>query len=1567
MAQLFNVRNNDQLSGRQLVMGSTIFDSYKSQYLTNTPASDGNKRTFTFSAWVKRSRMSTTNGTVYPTIFTGYKDNNEMDYFQFNENDQLIFTNYNSSTYDVSSDQKFQDNTGWYHVVLAVDSTQGTASNRVKMYVNGEQITTFSVSTYPSQNYDFFINDAPYEQMVGYNGYQYFDGLMSQVYLVDGQQLDPTSFGFTDPLTNTWSVKKYTGTFGTCGFYLPLDGTAPAHMDLSPNNQKFFIVGGCGGSAPMDKATGAFPVAAVNTAGAIMNGTRVFADKTNQTIIISGSSGGGNYVFDGYSGNNPPLSFIRGATYTFDYSAATGHPFRISSTDPDSSTTAYTHGTNVSGNVFKITVPHDAPDTLYYYCTNHSNMNNSISITTDIKKADPYAWKVKLASPLVGINTDSSVSIACSMTAANNATVNGSVTASNLQSVFYKKSALIGGDDDYIDYSEGTANNFNFGTEDFTIEIWAWPISLTTGGFYKRVWEIGAGQYDSLCLTAESNDNYWKVRHNDSIILTSNVTVTLNKWTHIAVVRKSGTMVLFIDGRANTSTGTSYSMNFGSDTFRIGANHNDSTNSSWNGYLQDFRFYRGVAKYYETSYLPASHNNPQIINSSPSGYAPSSKMKRPITGSGSFLAAGTNSYISIPDSDDWNLGSGDFTVECFIYADGLSTNNYEAIIGQWPQNGGNAANSWVLETVGQDLEFYYCHSGTTFVGPIQGGSIAQHEWHHIAAVRSSNTMYIFIDGKMHGTGTSVTHTFNDASSALTIGGYVNSAGYWPGFISNVRVVKGTALYTSNFIPPVSPLKNVTNTKLLCLQDPLISSAAAVTPGTLTVTQVGSSGFNPFEDDIDAALGVPANYATLNTLTYGTSVAISGAGYYKTSQSSSGHERCRSNYTIRCGVNNGKYFFEAKLVAEGGTYSHIGVCNNSDASDGDWVAANSYGASYASGNGNTYHSGGNASSFGDSYTSGDIIGCILDCDNRTLEFFKNGRSQGEAFSSSVIREDVDYCFAVSNAGGSGQWDVNFGQKPFTFPPTERRAGYNDFKTLSSNNLVTGTINRTIVPGTTLPDPREFFNILLHTGNGNASNGVTIDTLTQPDLIWHKNRSTAYHHRLFDSVRGFDKSVYSNKSEAEDNYQDYGYPYEVTPSKINFRQGDDSNNLINVNGSLYVNWCWTIRGHKPHKKTYRVVVVTDSGNKYRWRNSTNDATFAQSALTLTFQAGNIDGVSALYTINMDDSTMDGHPLKFSTTSNGTHGGGSSYNTGVTYLLDGVSVSESTYENTTNFNAATTRSIQIQTSSAITLYYYCHVHSGMGGQINVLATKGDSNLDGTIQTVCNDSPGSPISIVSYTGTGSNGTIGTGLDGISRMAFYKNRSGAYSWAVYYNILTTGGGYGAGVRVLSLNSSDASSYTTNHWNSTTTTNTTASIGTNDQVNKSGNNYISYHFKNIEGLCKIGSFTGNGQSRGPVVICNFKPKWVMIKAPETSSTSWIILDTARNDTNPMFDRLEANSFADEDDVDSSTSAQINVLANGFQSVGGDGTFINSNNAVYFFLAFADVPGGTQFGSQSNAH
>ena len=175
-------------------------------------------------------------------------------------------------------------------------------------------------------------------------------------------------------------------------------------------------------------------------------------------------------------------------------------------------------------------------------------------------------------------------------------------------------------------------------------------------------------------------------------------------------------------------------------------------------------------------------------------------------------------YLSIGDSDDFNLGSGDFTIEAWIYANALSTNNYEAIIGQWPASGASANNSWVLEVVGGDLEFYYCHSGATLVGPIQGGSIPTNKWIHVMATRSGNTMYMFINGTAHNnSGQSVTHTFNDSTYDVTIGGYVATAAMWNGNISNVRVIKGTALHTSNFTVPTNELVKTSDTVLLACQ------------------------------------------------------------------------------------------------------------------------------------------------------------------------------------------------------------------------------------------------------------------------------------------------------------------------------------------------------------------------------------------------------------------------------------------------------------------------------------------------------------------------------------------------------------------------------------------------------------------------------------------------------------------------------------------------------------------------------------------------------------------------------
>jgi hypothetical protein len=189
-------------------------------------------------------------------------------------------------------------------------------------------------------------------------------------------------------------------------FYLPMDGNSPIGQDKSGNGNDWTPVN-FGGSVALDnpQVSGARPI--LNTTqGGTQAGVGVFGSKENKYYTVT-TANGSVYQFDITSGDNPSLSFIRGATYKFDYSSFTGHPVLFSSTNPDSSTTAYTDGTSIASNVISFTVPHDAPDTLYYYCQNHpTSMNGSISITTDETKADPYAWKNILALPLVGSAND---------------------------------------------------------------------------------------------------------------------------------------------------------------------------------------------------------------------------------------------------------------------------------------------------------------------------------------------------------------------------------------------------------------------------------------------------------------------------------------------------------------------------------------------------------------------------------------------------------------------------------------------------------------------------------------------------------------------------------------------------------------------------------------------------------------------------------------------------------------------------------------------------------------------------------------------------------------------------------------------------------------------------------------------------------------------------------------------------------------------------------------------------------------------------------------------------------
>jgi len=204
------------VSGSFQVSNSLRFRQSASAYLNRTPSVAGNQKTWTWSGWVKLGVLSTCN-----LFVAGTTSSNRSELTTYN-NTLSFDTNDGSWSIDVSSTAVFRDPSAWYHFVIAVDTTQATASNRVKLYVNGVQITSFTTSTYPSQNYNTVVNStAPHS--IGRNqttGVAYFDGYMAEINFIDGQALTPSSFGSINATTGVWQPARYTGSYGTNGFYL---------------------------------------------------------------------------------------------------------------------------------------------------------------------------------------------------------------------------------------------------------------------------------------------------------------------------------------------------------------------------------------------------------------------------------------------------------------------------------------------------------------------------------------------------------------------------------------------------------------------------------------------------------------------------------------------------------------------------------------------------------------------------------------------------------------------------------------------------------------------------------------------------------------------------------------------------------------------------------------------------------------------------------------------------------------------------------------------------------------------------------------------------------------------------------------------------------------------------------------------------------------------------------------------------------------------------------------------------------------------------------------------------
>lgn len=208
------------------VSNSLRFRSSASAYLNRTPSVSGNQQKWTWSAWVKQ-------GNDLNSIFsTNSAGNTTYNYFGFSSNSFRLYQ-WNGSGYDFHfiTTAVYRDPSAWYHFVISVDTTQATAANRVRLYVNGVEVTSFSTNTTPSQNLNTYVNSTSYSHLLGRNpagSATYFDGYLAEVNFIDGQQLTPNSFG-TFNSYGVWQPITYGGSYGTNGFYLPFTSNASSY------------------------------------------------------------------------------------------------------------------------------------------------------------------------------------------------------------------------------------------------------------------------------------------------------------------------------------------------------------------------------------------------------------------------------------------------------------------------------------------------------------------------------------------------------------------------------------------------------------------------------------------------------------------------------------------------------------------------------------------------------------------------------------------------------------------------------------------------------------------------------------------------------------------------------------------------------------------------------------------------------------------------------------------------------------------------------------------------------------------------------------------------------------------------------------------------------------------------------------------------------------------------------------------------------------------------------------------------------------------------------------------
>ena len=856
-------------SGAQQFQGSTQLDHAKLERFSWINSEDGNIRCWTVSYWKRKTK-----GGIHDWFGTYYSDSNRYSHLSWNTSNQLASkggvwagTSGTSELWSLVTTKKFRDLSGWYHVVLAYDCTQGTAADRMKLYVNGKRITEFATANYPAQNGVSYMNRGGSDWPVYLGGRGNTgawggndDCYMSNAYFIDGAQLGAEYFGFTDPLTSNWVPKTFNGagdhnqfnrkwseigtwTGWSTGNYAPkymFNGVG--RVSCYPGSTTFTAKDGAtssGGSAATWEL-GDHTIKGITSLRMFIwiNGgqwaatDQVKINDVDVTTTVKAQSptvqDTWNWVDFGSTFNelnkieikdyhryiasievNGEILLDNGVGLNGWYLPMDGSADFTSADQSGQRNNANTTSSPGSHNSFRIgnrASMDQATDCFPILETSNSGGQSVVGIRTD-----PYFAHIHSAVSCSSENpnnwasrlVDYSNHINSAVTAKTVTTDNGGGDSSIRNAGLYGVTSWYDGSNDRV-YWDGPGS---LGTATpFTMECWFF-IPAGQEGQNGRIFSCEEANYSNEHTQFRAWGGGYEAYIGDGSNWSAGGGKVTQGWHHGALCRDGTEGWFFIDGQMINYTATNANKNAIFTKLDIGWGYGSE---NFNGRVTDARFYNGVCKY-KKNFKPAAFLYPDTFAESPVGYSgPFNFPQKPSEighGAVEFEGSGGD-YLDLGTNSDLVLGANDFTLEGWVYY-GENYDGYNGIIGNWA----SGDYGYILEVVGgsgndySELEFYYYDTSNNFVGPIQGGNLIRNQWHHFAVVRNATTISMYVDGLRYGSGSTINVGIRAGNSTYTLGGQVGGGnGYWTGMMSNVRVTVGQALYNgSQFNVPTEPL------------------------------------------------------------------------------------------------------------------------------------------------------------------------------------------------------------------------------------------------------------------------------------------------------------------------------------------------------------------------------------------------------------------------------------------------------------------------------------------------------------------------------------------------------------------------------------------------------------------------------------------------------------------------------------------------------------------------------------------------------------------------------------------